>query len=500
MRKIFEKVQMDKVKRSAFDLSHEKKLSCRMGDLIPTYVQEVVPGDHFKGSTEIMMRLAPMVAPVMHRINVFMHYFFVPNRIIWDDWEEFITGGKDGEAAPVLPKIMTTTATRAPGSIFDYMGCPSQFDGNFPVSALPFRAYQQIYNDYYRDQNLIDEIPIDDNSAGSHVILKRAWEKDYFTSALPFSQRGPAVKIPISGEFTPQYTTKSRILNSGTDGPFPVTGDLSTEAGLQNIQVAGSVEDARIENLEEQQTIDNLNATINDLRTSSALQRWLEKQARGGARYIETILHHFNVKSSDARLQRAEYLGGGKQPVVISEVLNTSATTTEPQGNMSGHGVATGNTNQFKYKAEEHGYIIGVMSVLPRTAYQQGFPRHLVNRDDKEEFYWPEFSNLGEQEVKNYEIYAQGNSADYDPFGYQQRYAEMKYASDSVHGAFKTSLDFWHLGRIFATPPALNEDFVNADPDTRIFAVEEGDHLWVQLYNNIKALRPMPYFSNPQLR
>lgn len=493
MKKIFDTIQMSKPRRSAFDLSHERKLSMEMGKLVPTLVQEVVPGDHFKGSTEIMARMAPMVAPVMHRVNVFMHYFFVPNRIIWNQWEDFITGGREGTTTPTMPVITLTENQRKVGSLPDHLGVPTHDtiipENDMKVNALPFWAYHQIYNDYYRDPNL--STPHGLSTAGSYntALHDRAWEKDYFTSALPWAQRGPEVNLPIA----PNYAQITQI-ESAVLGNNPTPSQLETQADGHILATypEGRVA-SKVKNLD-----DNMaNLTINDLRRTSALQRWLEKQARGGYRYVETILSHFGVKSSDQRLQRAEYIGGGKQPMVISEVLNTSSTATDPQGTMSGHGISTGSTNNFKYKVEEHGYIIGICSILPRTAYQQGLPRHFVRRD-KTDFYWPEFANLGEQEVKRNELYWTEDDED-TTFGYQQRYAEYKYAHDTVHGDFKDTLNFWHMGRIFETPPNLNENFVKSNPTDRIFAVEEGDKIWVQLYNDIKAQRPMPYFADPRL-
>lgn len=492
---IFDTVQMKKPGYSGFDLSHEKKLSLDMGGLYPILLEEVVPGDNFKIQSEVMIRLAPLIAPVMHRVNVFVHYFFVPNRILWNQWEDFITGGRLGTTTPTMPTIAAAPDDRPPGSLYDYLGIPQGGVALDPleINALPIWAYYKIFNDYYRDQNFQDEFayPTD----GAFVsLLQRSWEKDYFTSALPFPQRGPEVNIPISADATINYQVPVIDAGIGTNMDLDLLSDGSI---VSNASTAGQITELRnIDSI----AFDEINATINDLRRSSALQRWLERQARGGGRYIETLLHQFGVQSSDRRLQRAEYIGGGKQPIVISEVLNTSATETEPQGNMSGHGISTGSTNQAKYKAEEHGYIMGILSVLPRTAYQQGVPKHFLRRD-KLDYYWPEFANLGEQEVLNMEIYYEGNDAtDTQTFGYQQRYAEYKYAMDTVHGDFRTNLNFWHMGRIFDSAPSLNNSFVQSNPTKRIFAVDDGSHsLWAQVYNHVKARRPMPFFADPRL-
>lgn len=495
MAKIFESLRMKKPRYSAFDLSHEKKLSCKMGELIPILNQEILPGDSFAINSEVMLRFAPMIAPVMHRVNVYVHYFFVPNRIIWDEWEDFITGGREGTSNPTVPTMPLNPGGNltAIGGLGDYLGIPFVSAGagtwNASVSELPFRAYLQIYNDYYRDQNLEAELDITSDSELVQLRM-RAWEKDYFTSALPWTQRGTELQTPFS--FNPQTGDWDDVWD--VSGAPALSGATPLSSGAAGDLVGGTFG----------KTIDNtksLGMTINDLRQTSALQRWLERQARGGARYIETILSHFDVKSSDARMQRAEYLGGGRQPVVISEVLNTSATATEAQGTMAGHGISVGTANRAKKRFEEHGWLFGIMSVLPRTAYQQGLHRSLF-RTDKFDYFWPELANIGEQEIQQKEIYYDKNDTQEQQdaaFGYQQRYAEYKYGCSTVHGDFKDNLDFWHMGRIFSSAPALNNDFVKSNPTDRIFAVTTDDTLWVQVYNSVRARRPMPYYANPQL-
>lgn len=480
MSNIFETIGLTKPRKSAFDLSHEKKLSCKMGDLIPIYLDEVVPGDHFQVNSEIMIRLAPMLAPMMHRVDVYCHYFFVPNRIIWSEWEEFITGGKDGLATPTFPQVPMEQANFdgyiVPGTLGDYMGLPQADDVVPPydplVSQMPFRAYTQIYNDYFVDPNVGPIESVDPpQGAGIYAKKRRAWGKDYFTSCLPWPQRGPQVDLPI--DFN--YANPSKVI-AQDDTDLGVLNSNITTGNLSSAIAPTGTTPARIENLEE----DGVTVSINELRSSNRLQEWLEKQARGGHRYIETILSHFGVKSSDKRLQRAEYLGGGRQPIVISEVLQTSETVSAggntPQGNMAGHGIAVGKYNKFKKHFEEHGYVMGIMSVLPKTTYQQGIPRHFL-RKDKLDFYWPSFAHLGEQAVQNQELYYQWNGTagqQEGTFGYQQRYAEYKYKPSTVHGDFKTNLDFWHMGRKFTAPPQLNEEFMKSDPTDRIFAVQDG--------------------------
>ena len=520
-RNIFSQIKGNKPGYNTFDLSHEKKLSLNMGTLVPILVQEIVPGDKFQVNNEIFMRLAPMVAPMMHRVNVFTHSFFVPNRLVWDDWESFITGGPDGLETPIFPKHLMTTPEidlYKKGTLADYMGLPTPDDtsitNGLEFSMLPFRAYQLIWNEFFRDQNLTDPIEIDKDSNTTNAtemlsMRLRAWEKDYFTSCLPWAQRGQEISIPTSAQFSPDYLSIAETVhNAGTP---PADSNISSVDGDLTYDGQGT---GTIKNLADPQYVEGTSVTINELRKAIKLQEWLERNARGGARYIEQILSHFGVISSDSRLQRPEYLGGGKAPIVISETLQTSATVVDggdphanlppsPQGNMAGHGIATGNSNRFRKRFEEHGYIITVMSVLPRTAYVQGLHKHF-SRFDKFDHYFPEFAHLGEQEVLNQEIYV---GSDDDPtilkgtFGYQSRFAEMKFQQSSVHGDFKDNLNYWHMAREFNGTPALNTAFVTSDPTQRIFNVTDPDEhkLYCQVYNNVKAIRPMPYYGTPAI-
>lgn len=516
MSKIFQSVAMFKPKKSKFDLSHERKMSAKMGYIIPFFAEEIMPGDKFRVSTEMLLRMQPMIAPMMHRVRIKTDFFYVPNRLVWDNWQKFITGGEKGTDTPVHPKfelsqVHVDAGYLAKGSLYDYLGLPTINGGEtlthpLYVNALPFRAYQLIYNEYYRDQNLQDPIPFSKGD-GSEVVgeniklRKSAWEKDYFTSCLPWAQKGGAVVAPVEGTLTGIDLAGTQVLkqsdNTGAAGALTATlGELEAPAGTRaKIPVTGSVE----------MTEGGIN--INELRITARLQEWLERNARAGSRYIENILANFGVLSSDARLQRPEYLGGSITPIVVSEVLSTFQNADDsgyPQGTMSGHGIAAGGYGGFKRSFEEHGWVFGVMRVLPRTAYQQGIPKSM-QRFDKLEYAWPSFAQLGEQEVKNSELYFQANGGDgsYNDgvFGYQSRYAEYKYKPSTVHGDFRDNLSFWHMGRIFEEAPLLNESFIMADPTKRIFAVttETEDELLVQIYNRVDAIRPLPYYNSPTL-
>lgn len=513
-------------------------MSAKYANLYPVFLTETLPGDEFRNTSTVMMRFAPMLAPIMHRNDVYMHFFFVPNRLVSDAWEDFITKGQDGDDAPVLPYVTPYGIGNssgdyggmdkfAPGSLWDYMGLPTLDDEFFDpsdlsteqISALPFKAYVKIWNDWYRDPNFNLESELHNELEGdvtAHAtdadsdwfsLRRRMWRKDYFTSCLEKPQRGDDVLIPMSGtgpvvfnDLVPMVKGDDTLATAGNQVVAPVTGYWQNAAN-EAIHPANGSANA---------TITNAQYTINDLRTSLATQSWLEANARAGGRYIENIEMHFDVRVPDYRLQRTEYLGGGRQPVRISEVLDTAGVNTAVVGDMAGHGISVGKTNYFRYFCQEHGFIMGILSVRPETAYMQGIDRMWTRRDTFD-YAFPQFAHLGEQAVLSKELYYSFNSADDDDnnetFGYIPRYAEYKQKLDRVSGDFRTNLLFWHQARVFTERPALNGDFTTVqgkdstdEPLDRIFAVQnDTDYLWMQIFHKTTVQRKLPYYGVPHL-
>lgn len=507
MSKLFNVSQSPKIRRNKFDLSFDSKVSLNMGELVPILCKPVLPGDEFRINTETLVRMQPLVAPLMHRVNVDVHYFYVPNRLVWNEWEKFITGGEAGTDAPVVPYYSFTQASI--GGLSDYLGLPNAAvtGSGTKISMLAHRAYQLIYNEYYRDQNLEPKVSfgLGSGNVGSDYsnltpIRTRAWEKDYFTSALPWTQRGAPVELPVGGLVDVQLSSTINPAGVRLVGNTAATGSLSADGGDLEVGGTGAVIDPN----------GSLNVdlgaadapTVESFRKAIKLQQFLELAARVGSRYTEQLLGFFGVKSDDSRLQRPEFLGGGRTPMLISEIPQNSASGTTPQGNLAGHGISVGNTNSMKKYFKEHGYLFAIMSVLPKTGYQQGIPKHFLY-NDRFDFPWPQFAQLGEQPIEQGEIYATYNEAnDRDTiFGYQSRYADHKSYSNEVHGDFKSNLTQWHMSRIFTSNPALNSAFVKADPTHRVFAVTDTqyDKILVNIYHNIQAKRPLPFFNNPSL-
>lgn len=537
----FTTVQLKKPERSHFDLSHEKRLSTRMGKLVPIYISETMPNDTFNVNSEIMLRLAPLLAPIMHRVNVFVHFFFVPNRLLWSDWETFITGGRLGTETPPVPPcaeipLILNQASNLldTGSLTDYLGLNPIPDGDNAlytgrtIDLLPVASYYKVWYDYYRDRNYVADDTTLPMASGLHgtgaemqklfAVRNRDWQKEYFTSALPWTQRGNEVLMPLQGTGVVSYLDQSLIVSDTDDlpvsaGSYTIGQRVGDSAGAMRVaqaSIGAAGAPGRIENIDEV-TITTSDVSINDLRRSIALQQWLERNALAGSRYSESIWAHFNRRTSDGRLQRAEYLGGGKVSVKISEVLTTAFSqdgdsNTVPPANMAGHGLSFGNTNRFSYNCEEHGFVIGIMSVMPNVAYMQGAPRMFFGRNTFLDYPWPTFAHLGEQEVYKYELYADATNLPADRttqpvFGYQSRYADWKYIASSSHGDFRTTLDFWHITRKFSSSPVLGAEFCTFEDELqdRVFAVSGVDTLWCYIYNNVSVKRSLPYYGTPQL-
>lgn len=507
------------MKRNKFSLSYHKLLSCNMGQLLPIGLTEVLPGDSFQQSTAALIRVSPLLAPVMHPVHVRIHHWFVPHRLVWEDWEAFITGGPDGMDDSAFPTIAMTFASGTPdtgnnqlGFLPDYMGIPPQI--NIDVSALPFRAYNLIYNEFYRDQDLSAERTISlesgvDTTTSIGQVPHISWEKDYFTSARPWTQKGPQINIPLNG---PAYISGFGKVNANfintPQAARESDGQTQNYAKWQGIGAAAPDGSAVFEghtiggsdypNL--RLDTDSVGIDVNDLRLAFAAQRFEEARARWGSRYTE-YLRYLGVRSSDARLQRPEYLGGGKQTIQFSEVLQTAPSTDGDDsvgvGNLKGHGIGAVRSNRYRRFFEEHGYIITLMSVKPRTMYLQGVPR-TWNRRTKESFWQKELEHIGQQEILNKELYATHSSPE-GIFGWQDRYDEYRRTESTVAGEFRTTnLNYWHMARTFAAEPVLNESFVVSNPTDRIFAIPPAtaDTLWVMAHHSIQARRMLSASGN----
>jgi len=563
---IFSNIPLPKLKRSTFNLSHDVKLTGNIGKLIPVLCQPVIPGDKWKISTQFLLRLNPLLAPVMHQMSVYFHAFFVPNRLVWEAWEEFITRGVNGDVKPELPyttpkEIFVFLRQNFLGgnsvkgsdcvcSLPDYMGLPvenlSLSDTGTKISLLPFKGYQLIYDEYYRDETLEPEVEIYKDLDGFHeyvntgdnkgeplasllTLRNRAWKKDYFTGALPWPQRlaDAEVTLPLVGN-APLKKVSDFSFSNGSEvlsqyGGSSLSIEIDGSGFLKAKNGTGSLRDAGIDlnNLLTSAQISKLQAdlsagnsvTINQLREAVRLQMWLENNARGGSRYTEQLLAHFGVRSKDSRLQRPEYLGGFSAPVNISEVLQTSQTnddTGDVLGKQGGHGFALNGGRTIKRYFDEHGYLFIILSVRPQPSYFQGIPKDFTKMDNLD-FYFPEFQHLGEQPVLNRELYYKGNSQeDEATFGYVPRYAEYKYCPNRICGRFRTDMLYYHMARKFSDVPKLNSDFIICDESMdgldRIFAAQvdpatekEYDHLWFDVAHNIKCSRKMSRYGIPKL-
>lgn len=484
------------MKRSKHSLSSTHLTSFDMGELVPINLLETLPGDSIQLSTSALIRCAPMLAPPMHPVRVRIHHWFVPHRLVWSEWEDFITGGRDGNNASVYPTIAAGSITQ--GSLANYLGLPVA--STPAVSALPFRAYQQIWNEYYRDQDLQTEAPISlasgPDTTTSTALRNVSWGKDYFTAARPWEQKGPAVTIPLTGNAPVNRTNnapgvRAYIAGSNSnpaDNAMNTVGNLiGSNSGRFSLDPQGGL-------VADLSSVTGV--TVNALRQSLAIQRFEEARAMYGSRYSE-YLRALGVRSSDARLQRPEYLGGGISTIQFSEVVQSAADGTNPVSTLRGHGISAMRSNRFRRFFEEHGFVITMCSIIPKSIYIDGLEKHW-NRRTKYDFWQKELENLGQQPIANKEIYAASASPD-AVFGYVDRYEEYRRQWSRVSGEFATStLDYWHFARKFAAAPALNSSFVSAVPPERPFAAPSTDVIYAQFQHSVQARRLVSSRANPR--
>lgn len=503
-------IKVENPKSSVFDLTHDVKLSCNMGLLVPTMVMDCVPGDKIDISQDALVRFAPLISPMYQRVKVTFHTWAVPYRILWDNWEKYITETKTAGVLPAFPYITMLNGGGNYTPLADYLGIPNP--ANNPgasederISAMRFAAYQCIYNNFYRDENLVTQdwttLVDGDNTAVSGLtnIRRRAWLHDYFTSNLPFAQKGEAVKMPVTFDDVPVkmnenfYPGETDVTLTGVTVP----GGTTTNFNVKTEPPSASVTEDMFANTAAMGSITN----INDFRLAYQLQRYLERAARSGTRLVEWIKGMFGVTLPDYTAQIPQYIGGSVSPVQISEVLNTAGTVGElPQGNMAGRGLSVAQGRNGKYYAREHCVILTLMSITPETTYAQGLDREWLKINDPKDFMNPMFAHLGEQETKVKEIYAYTVNGD-NTFGYLPRYSEYRTIPSRLAGEFRTTLDYWTQARLFSTEPALNKQFIECDPTHRVFADTDPatQKLYVHCLNKVRAVRPLPKYGTPSL-
>lgn len=525
MKHDFSKVPQADIPRSVFNRSHNYKTTFDAGYLVPFYVDEALPGDTFNLKATLFGRLATPIAPIMDNMFLDVHYFAVPIRLVWENFQKMM-GERDNPVEDynndtdyLCPTIEAPAVTGWPAhSLSDYFGLPTGVPG-FKVNAFWHRAYNLIYREWYRDQNLQDSPVVDIDDADSddadYQLLRRCKRHDYFTSALPWPQKGPAVPLPLSGtapvlgigKTTQVFNNTNQTVyeSDGTTSVYPISKEIGTGTDLY-FQVQGTHATEGYPMIRADLSAATA-STINALREAFQLQKLFERDARGGTRYTEIIKSHFGVVSPDARLQRPEYLGGTTAPVNVTPVAQTTpkpaSGTTTPQGNLAATGTVASIGSGFSKSFTEHCVILGILSVRADLTYQQGCPR-MFTRSTRYDFYWPGLAHLGEQVVYNGEIYAQGTADDLLPFGYQERWAEYRYFPSKITGKLRStdlaSLDAWHLSQEFTELPTLSPEFIEENPPVdRVIAVNTEPHFILDSFIQINCARPMPVYSVPGL-